>query len=104
MKLLSQLTQPIRSCCFAGAWAALFAVASAQGSRPFPVAVGQDGICPPSPVEEFTVYGGAWTAEDGELEVGGGPGPKLVYQGPPSPTTKLAWSCSSTIAKAETPA
>ncbi len=33
-------------------------------------------------VNGFTAYGGEWAVSDGVLTVGGGPGPKLVFDGP----------------------
>jgi len=57
------------------------AAPAAERRRPFPLPAGRDNVYRPSFVEDFTAYGGSWIAKDGELEVGGGPGPTLVYQG-----------------------
>ena len=43
-----------------------------------------------SPIEDFTPYGGVWTAENGELLVTGGPGPKLVHGGPAFTTGEVS--------------
>ncbi len=42
-----------------------------------------------APLQGFLAYGGDWVAEDGELRVGAGPGPKLISDGPPLNTGEV---------------
>ncbi len=78
-----QFSRPVGWGRLMSIWAVLVTMTSVAGARPFPVPVGHDEVARQSSVEGFVAYGGVWTAKDGQLQIEGGPGPKLLRQSPP---------------------